>query len=156
MTGTNFSDWYNASEGAFVSEIQQSPTINNGSTFRSIYYLAPASGSVSYTFTYVNFTNQFQTDYRDSSSTQASFAVGSNTGTVSKSATTYKVNSFAAAAQGGATSTDVSGTVPASITQAVLGNVPSFSAAGCLNGYIRKLFYYPQRLTNAEVQAFSK
>lgn len=156
MTGTNFSDWYNASEGAFVSEIQQSPTINNGSTFRSIYYLVPASGSVSSIHTYVNFINQFQTDYRNSSTSQASLAVGSNTGTISKSATTYKVNSFAAAAQGGATSTDVSGTVPASITQAILGNISGFPAAGCLNGYIRKLFYYPQRLTNAEVQAFSK
>jgi len=156
MTGTNFSDWYNASEGAFVSEIQQSSTINNGSTFRSIYVLLPASGSVSSTFTFVNFANQFQTIYTDSSATQASFAVGLNTGTISKVATTYKVNSFAAAAQGNATSTDVSGTVPASITQATLGNVASLSAAGCLNGYIRKLFYYPQRLTNAEVQAFSK
>ena len=156
MTGTNFSSWFNASEGAFVAEIQQDTNRNYSGTYRHIYRVLPASGSASSISALVNTSNQFQAQFADSSSSQASMSVGSNTGTISKFATAYKINSFAAAAQGGATSTDSSGSVPSSLTQIILGSIEGTGAPGCLDGYLRKFFYYPQRLTNAEVQAFSK
>ena len=69
-----------------------------------------------------------------------------------KMAAAYAVNDFAASISGGAAVTDVSGTIP-TVNQLQLGRA---SAGNALNGHIRQINYYSIRLTNAELQAFSK
>jgi len=65
----------------------------------------------------------------------------------------YKLNNYVFAGNGAAVTTDTAATVPVCST---LNIGKATTAEGFLNGWIRKINYYPLRLTNAEVQAFSK
>jgi hypothetical protein len=64
----------------------------------------------------------------------------------------YAVNDFAACRNGGAVSTDTSGTLP-SVTRMVLGN--QNLTGFYLNGYLRRITYFPRRLANADLQAIT-
>ena len=146
ITGTNFSSWYNASEGTIVASADS---------------VRPAATSPA--------TRVFQFD--DGISANNSIRSGSTAtlqvvdagvsvvnlipspvipfdGTVFKFASAYKANDFASVTTG-AVATDTSGTVP-TVTQLGLG---SGANAGILNGHIRTFTFYPQRLTNAQLQA---
>jgi len=68
-----------------------------------------------------------------------------------KIATAYAANNFAAVINGGVVGTDVSGAVPV-VNQALLGRV---TGAVLINGYLRRITYYPRRLSNAELQAIT-
>jgi hypothetical protein len=71
--------------------------------------------------------------------------------TVAKIASAYKANDFAMSTNSGTVQTDTSGSVP-SVTQLQLGQgVPG----PALNGYLRRITYYPRRLSNAELQAIT-
>ena len=61
-------------------------------------------------------------------------------------ASAFKTDDFSASQDGGAVVTDTSGTLPSSFTQILYGM--AFSS-GILNGEIRKLAYYPKRLSDA-------
>lgn len=151
MTGTNFSDWYNASEGALSFEgsilADQGATtvdfsqISNGVSNSNIISLC-MFGATATLFQVVNGTTQANIDL-------GTLAVGS----VFKMTGAYKLDSFAGAINGGAAVTDVSGSIPTGMTQIGLGNR---LGGGYMNGHARRFMYWPQRLTNAEIQAFSK
>ena len=68
--------------------------------------------------------------------------------TTVKMALAYSANDFAASGNGGAVVTDPSGTVPSGLTEVALG-------ANGLNGYLRRITYYPRRLSNAELQSLT-
>jgi hypothetical protein len=147
MTGTNFSSWYNASEGTIVASADSvrptgiSPAtrvfqFDDGTTLNNI-----RSGGTS--------TLQVV----DANVTQVNLAaVPAITfdGTVFKFASAYKLNDFASVTTG-AVATDTSGTVP-TVTQLSLGGP---STTGVLNGHIRTFTFYPSRLTNAQLQALT-
>jgi hypothetical protein len=151
MTGTNFSDWYNASEGALSFEgsilADQGATtvdfsqISNGVSNSNVISLC-MFGATAPLFQVVNGTTQANIDL-------GTLAVGS----VFKMTGAYKLDSFAGAINGDAAVTDVSGSIPTGMTQIGLGNR---LGGGYMNGHARRFMYWPQRLTNAEVQAFSK
>lgn len=63
----------------------------------------------------------------------------------------YRVDSFAAALDGGAALTDTAGTVPA-VDRLRIG---SDQAGNFASGHIRRLAYYPRRLTDAQLQALT-
>jgi len=65
----------------------------------------------------------------------------------------YKLNDYAFTSNGTAVGTDTAVVVP-TVSQINIGS--EYTGTNVLNGHIQKLLYYPQRLTNAEVQAFSK
>jgi hypothetical protein len=69
---------------------------------------------------------------------------------MTKSATTYALNDFAVLLGGQTIVTDVSGSVPVSLDRMRLGNDPI--AAINLFGHIRRLDYFPSRLSNAQLQ----
>lgn len=72
--------------------------------------------------------------------TQASMLLGSVTlGAISRIAVAFAANDFAASLNGGTVVTDVSGTVP---TMSALYLGASDTVASCLNGWLRKLYYY--------------
>lgn len=84
---------------------------------------------------------------------QATLLPGSFTfNTPFRVAATYKVNDFAASQNGATAVTDTSGTIP-TVTTLFLGY--QGGGGGFLNGHIRRLAYYPRRLTNAELQALT-
>jgi hypothetical protein len=72
-------------------------------------------------------------------------------GTVSSSAKitgAYKVNNFAGVLNGGSVSTDTSGTIPV-VDSAFIGS--RSGSDRFLNGTIKKLAFYPKRLSNIEL-----
>ena len=71
--------------------------------------------------------------------------------TTTKAAAAYKVNDFAFSVNGGAALTDTVGTLP-SVTALRIGGS---AGAPLFNGSIRRITYYPRRLSNAELQAIT-
>ena len=147
MTGTNFSDWYNASEGTFAAQIASglspSGTIVSadfGSASRITYQLL--SGNLAYFV-------------RAAGATSALLSPAAYTqNTVAKIAGAYKVDNYAAAANASAVLTDTAGVLPPTPTQLTIGSYIGNNSF--LSGHVQKIMYWPQRLVNAEVQAFSK
>jgi hypothetical protein len=83
--------------------------------------------------------------------TQASTNSGAWTAT-GKLAGAYATNDFASSLNGSAAAIDTSGTVP-SVTTLTLGR--RTDGANVLNGYLRRVVFYPRRLSNAELQAIT-
>lgn len=147
MTGTNFSSWYNQSEGAYAVEFYRNVT---GTRYVLSSYTAAGdrlglnTGNTSLVWT-----------SRVSSSTNAStITIGSTLG-LYRAAVAYKVSDMAAAVNGGASI--AASPQPSSIyaaTNMYLGQLGD--GTGFLNGCISKINYWPQRIINSEIQAFSK
>ena len=143
MTGTNFSSWFNASQGTLYSEFSSSSSnstaidINSGSTSNFIrlsqagngYFRVFASGSQVVSLT----------------------PSGGTWATGAKEAGSYAVNSYAAVVNGGTVVT-ASAILPSSLSQM---NIGGDSSGLYLNGRIKKISYYPTALTNAQIQALT-
>lgn len=146
MTGTNFSSWYNSSEGTFVAN-----------------FIPYAAGSYTvFSATNNSFNNRIQGEASnavqflvgDGGAIQAFLDAGTITaGALSKIATSYKAGRFAVSLNSSALAQILSGTVP-SVNRLDIGNLSGF--AQFYNGWIPGLRYFPLSLTAAELQAFSK
>lgn len=152
MTGANFSNWYNASEGTFVASYGASP--NQFAT-----YIAASNGVVGQNS--IHFDNDsggaMRAVYYSGSVAQAILSLGAygTAGTINKVASAYAVNDFAASRNGGAVVTDASGALPVSPTQFNIGADPSGAAVNVTNSHIRTIAYYNRRLPNIQLQALS-
>jgi hypothetical protein len=148
MTGTNFSDWYNATEGAFVSWASG----QNGSSNR--IFSANDAGATNRIMGFFNGAF-FQATITDSSAVQANVAVSvASTLAQVKGALSYKLDNVVNAANGTLGTPDTTCTIP-TVNRLNIGSNESLSG-NFLNGHLAKLFYYQHRLTNNEVRAFSK
>jgi hypothetical protein len=150
MTGTNFSDWFNANEGAFFCEF----TSFNANT-RSVILLSDNSAANRMYFRYSSGGSlQFTSIISSVNEVTISPSGTSTINTVYQPCAAYKLNSYSYAINGTSRGTDDTANVP-TLTQMSIG--ANFnSTAEFLCGHIRQFNYYPQRLTNAEVVAFSK
>lgn len=149
MTGTNFSDWYNASEGTFVATVIPSVTATT-----TMGVLSTSDGTNTKTMDI-----RFQGGKAYGASVDTSVQALIDTGSFSQNVSTtigfaYKVNSYAAAKDGASPGVDNSGTVPSQNTMRIGNLTAALSYYG--RQHIQQIMYYPQRCTNAEVQAFSK
>jgi hypothetical protein len=151
MTGTNFSDWYNASAGTFTTQY---------SSFAKVNYpeiLNASNGTISNQLnTYIDATNGF-TVIREFASgvLYANTSYSTTQGTTVKNSIGY--SSVGLITSGNASSPAVSNnaTHPTGINKLSLG--ANFAGTtSFLNGYILRLAFYPQRLIAAEIQAFAK
>jgi hypothetical protein len=152
MTGTNFSSWYRADEGTMYAESQ-----TNQTPFLQRTGLAVSDGTLTNRMILVvNSPTQYLGVVTAGGVAQTALApTASNTvGVMNKLVMTYKVNDFAAVANGGTVATDTVGTVPV-VNQAFIGVSENASGSLPLNGTIKKLAYYPKRLTNAELQGLT-
>jgi hypothetical protein len=109
--------------------------------------MVTAIGSATQTRSIVTASNSLQADLYST--------VTSVNNTQLKTALGYKANNFLSNANAGTTQSDISGTVP-TVTTAYFGASEAGTNTFMLNGTIQKIFYYPQCLTSAEVQAFTK
>jgi hypothetical protein len=136
MTGTNFSSWYRQGEGTLYAESSQATT--NANTFALL-----SSG-----------INIIRLGGGKMDVFVANTAVAQITGTVTggsiKQAGAYQANDFAASTNSGAVSTDTSGAVPFVDSAAFSSSVGTYA-----NGTIKKIAYYPARLSNANLQALT-
>lgn len=145
MTGANFSNWYRQDEGTLF--VEAGGAQGAGSLFSTDD--GTASNRV---ITYFNVSNSPALRIVTGGVEQANFSAG----TIAQNATFklsagYKVNDFAASLNGAASVTDTSGTVATGQNTARLGM--NVSSATHLNGYLRRIAYFPTRLTNAQLQA---
>jgi hypothetical protein len=149
MTGTNFSSWYNQSEGTFIGSFTALQTVfvassvfasTTGSANDEVYgYYSPTLATVRVAAGGV----------QQALMTTASVSAGNTY----KLAAAYKVNNFATSLSGGTVTTDTSGTVP---TTSQLSIGARSAAAGYINGYIRQITYYNTRLANATLQVLTR
>jgi hypothetical protein len=99
--------------------------------------------------------NNGHTALVSSSSSQASLDLGTTTvNAFSKIAFAYADNDFAGSKDGGSVVTDSSGSVGLYPQLHIGGNYDGSGAE--LNGHLKKLVYYPERLSNAELQALTE
>jgi hypothetical protein len=146
MTGTNFSDWYNATEGTFAVQANI-PTLVSGPCFLSINDNTSLNRmrTLMVTATALRFSSII--GGAETGSMTKTVAAGQNNFCIS-----YKLNDYGFATNGGAASIDTSVAVP-TVSDLSIGSDRGFSV---MSGTIGKIMYYPQRLINAEIQAFSK
>ena len=146
MTGTNFSSWYNASAGTFVSQFTTSNVSGTSTILDANDNTANESIRLRTVTTNPTFT------VTDGGVDQANIDAGTVAANATyKMAGAYAANDFAASISGGAAVTDVSGAIP-TVNQLQLG---SASAGNALNGCIRSIAYYNTRLLNSQLQALT-
>lgn len=156
ITGSDFSGFWNTSEGSFAVEYDR--LANNSSGLSGGYptTLAAASSNNDWIILAGSIApspvGEVLAVY--SSTSQAYFSAGSSplAGVTAKMAACYKANDFAASLNGSTVSTDTSGTVPACDRLGIgywpFGNAP-------INGHIARLRYWNTRLDNATLRALS-
>lgn len=155
ITGTNFSSFYNSSEGTIYSEVAFAGIDN--SSFPRVYQFGDESASDSYHRLIIDSSAApFHLDASTNitaSGTQASF--NSNTVTIGqavKTAYAYKANDFKVdySVDSSGASADTSGAVPAGIDELLIGNRPNGSAP--LTGHIKRLAFFSVRKTDEELE----
>lgn len=152
MTGTNFSSWYNASEGTFVATFEASPN-----TFTT--YVAASNGVVAQNSMHMDNdgAGNMRAAYYSGSVAVALLGLGAvgTIGAVNKMASAYRLNDFSASRNGGAVVTDTLGAVPVGVVQLNIGADPSGAATNVSNTHIRSIAYYNTRLPNTQLQVLS-
>jgi len=146
MTGTNFSSWYNQSEGTFIAN--GTALVESSTTG---YWTINVTAGANANSMYSAFADVRQLRVFDGAAVeQVSIASSGVTALVyAKTAAAYKLNDFAVSTNGGAVVTDTSGTLPAP-TQMLIG-----SNNGSYNGWIAQLAYYNTRLPNTQLQTLT-
>jgi hypothetical protein len=147
MTGANFSSWYRADRGTMYAEA-----------------LIPQVAQVSSLFAFSDGTANNRTQLRKNTAqgnvvvlsngaVQVNMTAGSWTTTTEsqKASVAYKVNDFAFSTGGSAIASDTSAILPI-VNQAEIGFGQGSNYA---NGTIKKLAFYPERLSDAQLQALT-
>jgi hypothetical protein len=150
MTGTNFSSWYNATEGTFFAEW----TIREDVSSVSIYQADDGTANNYMRLRYAGAGNANDNAIAVSGTVQATLGASNQQtlNTTYKNAIAYKLNDFARSASGATVGTDTSGTIP-TVTQLNIGK--NSSNVEQPNGTIRRIAYYQTRLTNAQLQSLT-
>jgi hypothetical protein len=155
MSGTNFSSWFSNNEGTIYSDSANMYAVQPTGAQAGVYIFSDGamvnylsfkkeSASSGYGLTIAN-AGAFSMNSSIVSSSTANQQI--------KCAVAYKANDFAASANAAAAVTDTAGQVPILNTLAI---GMSYSTGGWqLNGTIKKLAYYPERLTNTQLQALT-
>jgi hypothetical protein len=147
ITGTNFSSWYEQSEGTVFAQTS-SPQAS------SIFAVDDGTANNRIIPSFLNTTTSPQMRVVSDGTNQANFSAGTITaGSPFKQASAYKVNDFATTVNGGAVQTDTSGVVPTDITTARIG--ANVSGVTIVNSPIRRLTYWPTRLSNDTLQTIT-
>jgi hypothetical protein len=148
MTGTNFSSWYRQDEGTVFCQ-----GISNSTSDSAYWTLQGTSSNGASVLVYPanNLTYQVQDGSLQVNST--SFASYPAVASV-KIAAAIKLNNFAVVANGGAITSDTSGTVPA-VTRFVIGNYLGGGTSYDYSGTIGRLAFYPVRLPDAQLQTIT-
>jgi len=139
------SPWFNATEGTIYAEAEPFSL-----TAGTVAYAISDGTTSNYMASWTQVNEHFLVV--SGGSTQASLDGGTYVvNQYTKTAGAYKANDFALSLNGGAVVTDSSGSIP---TVSVLG-IGNRNSANYLNGHIKRLAYYPRRLTNAELQSLT-
>ncbi len=139
------SPWYNATEGTLYAE--GGIPSNYSSGFSTMYSFNDTTNNNSIQSAVNASGDVINVEMKVSGSVVAGFYPAYVSGTT-KLAFAYKLNDVNYAKDGVAGTTDTSATIPV-VTQLNLG--ANQAPTNFLNGYLRRITYYPRRLTNAEL-----
>lgn len=142
MTGTNFSSWYNQAEGTFVMEVSE----DYSTTAESRGWMTAHDGALTNSINMYHSGASVFLDFYNGGAYQVTFNPTYNT----KAAIAYKTNDSAGSA-GGSIETDSVCVVPSGINQMIIGSTYAGNTYP-MNGCIKRLTYYPRRLTNGNLQ----
>lgn len=147
MTGTAFSDWYNATEGTLHSTCIFT---NSLLVSRPVVSISDTSNEMINHQLNSSDATLIQLRIVDGGSLQAALNhSGVTTGAVQSVASAYKANDFASSRNGATVVTDNAGTLPTP-NQITFGSSPA-SATLRLGGHLRGFEYWPVRLSNTEL-----
>lgn len=154
MTGTNFSSWFNNGEGSMYLE-HNIPSYGSG-----INFIGWALNTGTATTNAINFFANYSSTgrVRTLGYNGTTLDIDTYSGTVLtantfiKTSMAIKANDFALSVNGATVVTDTAAAVPP-VNQLAIGSYGG--GANPLNGWIKKLAYYPLRLTNAQLQAIT-
>jgi hypothetical protein len=149
MTGTNFSSWYNQTQGTLVSAFSSfSPT----SASNAAWTISDETNSNRWFAFAVSST--IRSFMATGGVTQASIDVGTYAAnTVFKSAFAISANSVQSAVNGILGTEDTAATVPTVVRLTV--GASAIATTNFLNGHIRQIAYYNTRLPDATLQALT-
>jgi hypothetical protein len=155
MTGTNFTSWYNSTEGTLFAAARINAL--GGSNYPGIAYVDDGTTDNCIGF-YINDAGSDTIGAEAYISNVAQYGLSSSATTanrLNKVISAYKVNDFAATFNVGSNTvqTDTSGSVP-TVNRLIIGLLRGSNAP--LNGTISQLLYYPKRLTNSQLQNLTK
>jgi hypothetical protein len=151
ITGANFSSWYRQDEGTVFAENSQSAT--SGDVAYS-YYLDAGGGLANSIYSDVTSGNRRGVVFSGNVVQCATNFGAITSGVQARTAFGLKQDQFGLALNGGSVGTDNSGSIPTGITRIFVGNNSASSAA--INGTIKRLTYWPQRLPNSTLQAITQ
>ena len=146
--------WFNSAAGTLYAEVQHFAP----SAAAQQWQAQLASGSGDYYGIYkesspANITTRVRSGGADQAFAYTTGAISANT--TYKTALGYAVNDVASCTNGGTVFVDTPpAALPTSITALGLGK-PTYTTSVMLNGYLRRITYYPRRLSNAELQALT-
>jgi hypothetical protein len=154
ITGTNFSSWYNQTEGSYFLDSTQASigaaqrlfsASDNSVNNRIQLSRGTASGG------------NIQMGVTTGGSAQVTalaFATSVAAGTSNKVAAVYKSADFAGSVNGLTAVTQGTGTIPGSLTQLTIGNGDILGNT-TMTGTIKRLTYWPTRLANPTLQSIT-
>jgi hypothetical protein len=156
ITGTNFSSWYNNSEGTFLATI---PAVSLTYNLRYLIDCGSSATSGAGASGHVLFGNLNNTNVAggvtDVSNDSVAGPSAAYTGNIVRVSYAYKVNNFNAAVNGTLGTLDTSGAIPTlGAQQLVIGS--RFNGTFYINRTIARLTYYPVRLPDATLQTLTK
>jgi hypothetical protein len=150
MTGTNFSSWYRPDEGTLYVEAN-TPAVAAAYVFADIN-----SNSLTNYIRQSTATNGTNNQFviQNAGVTEASPGIVVTLGSRRKMAGGYAFNDVQQSVNGTLGTQDTSATIPSGLSQINIGT--RSTGVNAVNGHIRKISYYPQRLTNTQLQALTR
>jgi hypothetical protein len=148
------SPWFNASSGTLYGEITDAAITVSGIS-RRIATIGDAPNTDVIAVAYAGATGVSTAFVTDNNVNQATFLSPSGAyAQPTKVALAYAANDFQASVNGSAFSAVTSGTVP-TVTKMSLGDAIITAVGRNLNGHLRRVTYYPRRLSQAELIAIT-
>lgn len=150
------SPWYNATEGTLYAEVSAAGGFNVTGNFGRFAGIQDAISSNNTEMFFDGTSNQaprYRVRIGGVNQAIGNSATAYTANTVLKAGLAYAVNDFSGVSRGVVDLTDTSGVVPVGVTFLSLGS--EGGGSNFLNGYLRRVAYYPTRLTNAQLQALT-
>ena len=149
VTGSNFSSFYNQTEGTVFADVNTAPVANIA---QALFDLSEGAGNERM-FQRRTTGGFISTAITDNSVVQGDFgSVQVSASGRARSGFAYRLNDFEAAVNGSPSGTDTSATVP---TPDRIHIGQNFGSGQVLNGTIKRLTYWPVRLTNPTLQSIT-
>ena len=155
MTGTNFSSWYNQAQGTIYADATTYMDVTNTANRTDTVTISEGTASTNSMLLGVNTVGSANVMYLytlANGSPQVDLQLTLTSGSY-KTSYAYKVNDFALCLNGSSASTDGSGILSYAVNQMWIGS--RFNSGQHQNGTIKKIAYYPIRVTNAQLQALT-